>query len=146
MNDEKERMKHMIESKCEVPGFEDEFQASVSVPVERYEKLILAERWMETVAEMIADEWAYAAVKGYGDLPESLKAAVRMYCPALYKATVRKIDALKNMPDQKEPIPPVPCAPIPTDKGPNDYPPAPTVAEIDWTKRGTVTNVQTDLF
>jgi allantoicase len=89
-------MKHMIESKCEVPGFEDEFQASVSVPVERYEKLILAERCMDTAATQIAEEWAIAADNGYGAPTDYMKAILAVYNPGLYCSTAKAVEDIKE--------------------------------------------------
>lgn len=127
----------------------EETRETVCVPVERYEKLILAERCMDTLAVQIAEDWSVAADNGYLEPTEFMKTLLAVYNPDLYASTAGAVERIKadnrmrreaaepNAGDTETP---------PTDKGPSDWPPAPTVTGIDWTKRGTVTSVQTDLF
>lgn len=72
-----------------------ETRETVCVPVERYEKLILAERCMDAAALRISEDWALAADNGYGEPPEFMKALLAIYNPDLYSATVSAVERIK---------------------------------------------------
>lgn len=76
----------------EVPAEKTVF---VHVPVERYEKLILAERCMDSAVLRISEDWALAADNGYGEPPEFMKALLAVYNPDLYSATVSAVERIK---------------------------------------------------
>lgn len=133
----------------EFDGVLEEKTDFVHVPVDRYEKLILAERCMASAVLRISEDWALAADNGYGEPPEFMKALLAVYNPDLYASTAGAVERIKadNRMRREAAEPNTGNAETPpTDKGPSDWPPAPTVTGIDWTKRGTITSVQTDIF
>lgn len=74
----------------------EETRETVCVPVARYEKLILAERCMDTLAVQIVEDWSVAADNGYMEPTGFMKALLAVYNPDLYAATVSAVERIKE--------------------------------------------------